>query len=291
MSESPRTRPVRHESVRLAELEHVYQRPPLGEYLTRLWERRHFIRADARGRVISGSRGTLLGMGWLILRPILDGAAYYVIFGLVLRTSRGIENFVGYLLIGIFLFQFTARCLSGGANSLVTGKNLLKAFSFPRAALPIGAVARETLSFIPVLGVMLLLILALPPTEQITWRWLLLPLILALQLAFAYGLALAAARATAHIPDLSQLISVLTRFWLYGSAVFFSYDSFDSYPGIQAVMEVNPMFVVLDMTRDVLLYAETPTLQSWALLVAWSVALGAGGTVYFWRGEERYGSL
>ena len=32
---------------------------------------------------------------WLIGRPILDGFAYYVIFGVLLGTSRGVDNYVG----------------------------------------------------------------------------------------------------------------------------------------------------------------------------------------------------
>lgn len=285
------TRDVVHEVVVLDHLRQVYRRPELGEYLRLLWARRHFIAADSRGRVISGSQGTVLGLAWLMLRPILDGFAYYVVFGLLLGTSRGIENFLGYLLIGVFLFRFTSRCLSAGAQSLVQGRAMLKAFAFPRAALPIAVVAREALRFLPALAVMILLILVFPPAEAITWRWLLFPVILALQGLFNLGLALAAARVTARIPDVSQLISVLTRFWLYGSAVFFSYDRFIDDPRLLAVLHLNPMFVVLDMSRDVLLYATTPSLGSWLLLVTWTVAVGVGGLVLFWQAEDRYGSL
>lgn len=279
------------EVVVLGGLTHVYRRPPLGEYLGLLWQRRHFIWADSRGRVISGSQGTILGLAWLVLRPVLDGLAFYLVFGLLLGTNRGIENFLGYLLIGVFLFRFTARCLSAGSLALVQGRNVLKAFAFPRAALPIAVVVREALRFVPALVVMLVLILAFPPLEPITWRWLLFPVILVLQGLFNLGMALWVARLTARLPDLNQLIGVLTRFWLYGSAVFFSYDRFIDHPRLLAVLELNPMFVVLDMSRDVLLYATTPATTSWVLLVAWTAAVGVGGLVFFWRAEERYGSL
>ncbi|KGM13825.1 phosphate ABC transporter permease [Cellulomonas bogoriensis 69B4 = DSM 16987] len=284
-------RPVLHEVVHLDDLGHVYRRPPFGEYLRKLWGRRHFIRADARGRVISGSAGTVLGMLWLVLRPILDGAAYYTIFGIILNTQRGIPNFLGYLLIGVFLFRFTSRCLSAGASSLTSGRNLMKAFTFPRAALPVAVVTREAISFIPVLGVMMALILLLPPTEVITWRWALFPVILAMQFAFAFGLALVAARVTVHVPDLNQLISVLTRFWLYSSAVFFARERFESVPWLYEAMGYNPMFLVLDMSRDVLLYGVSPSVHSWVVLTAWTVVTSVGGMIFFWRGEERYGSL
>lgn len=292
-------RPVRIESVDGSALSPVFARPPFGEYLRLLWQRRHFIVADARARVISGTSGTLLGRAWLVLSPLLDAAVYLVIFGVLLRSNRGIDNFIGYLLIGVFLFRFSTNCVTRGARSVVAAKSLVKSFSFPRAALPVGTVARETLSFAPALVAMLLLVLLTRPAEPDTWaspielaswRWLLVPVVLAFQLLMNLGLALIAARATVRIPDLAQIIGVLMRFWLYGSAVFFSYERFIDHPRLLEAVELNPMYRVLEITRDCLLYAVTPTWQAWAIVVSWSIGLLALGTVFFWRGEETYGS-
>jgi teichoic acid transport system permease protein len=283
-------RPTAVEVIEPSRLDRVASRPPFGQYVRQLWQRRHFILADAHGRLVSGTRGTLLGMAWLVLTPVLDGVAYYVVFGLLLQVSRGIENFVAYLIVGVFLFSFTSRCLSQGAQSLLNNKNLVRAFSFPRAALPVAAVVREVLNLVPVLAVMVVLVLAIPPVEHLTWRWLLLPGILALQTVFNLGIALIAARATARVPDLRHLLGFVTRFWLYGSAVFFSFERFVEHPDLLRVLQLNPLFIVLDMARDVLLYATTPALGSWALLAAWAAAALALGSLYFWRGEERYGS-
>jgi len=285
-----RARPVRVESVDRTLLQPVSGRPPLSDYLGHVWQRRHFIWADARAHVLGGTSGNLLGTAWLVINPVLDGAVYYVIFALLLRANRGIDNFLGYLIIGVFLFQFTTQCLTQGARSVVAGRQLIRSFAFPRAALPVAAVVRQTISFVPVLLVMVTLIAAIPPVEPVTWRWVLVPGALALQMMLNLGLALLAARAVSAFPDLTHLISVFTRFWLYGSAVFFSYERFIDHPVLLEVVQLNPMFIVLDITRDSLLYGVTPSAQSWRVLAAWSVALLVAGTVYFWRGEESYGS-
>lgn len=290
----PQKRDVVHEVLRLDGLTPVYRQPPLADYVAQLWGRRHFIVADARGRVVSGSRGTILGLGWLVLRPLLDGAAYYVIFGLLLGTQRGVENFVGYLLVGVFMFGYTTRALNSGSMALVNGRNIVKAFSFPRASLPLGAVVRETLTTVPTLLTMIALVLALPPREVITPLWLLFPVIVAVQGVFNAGVALVAARLVARVPDLQHLIPVLTRFWFYGSGVFFVFENLrflDERPGLLAALQLNPLYVVLDMSRDVLLYGQAPGVGSWALLLGWATVAGLGGFVYFWRGEESYGSV
>nr|WP_277355715.1 ABC transporter permease [Cellulomonas hominis] len=233
----------------------------------------------------------MLGTAWLVLRPVLDAAVYLVIFGLVLRSDRGIENFLGYLVIGTFMFQFTVRCLSTGAMSLISGRTLMKAFAFPRAALPVATVVRETLSYVPVLVAMVLVLFVLPEQPVLSWRWALVPLVVGLQVLMGLGLALLVARPTARVPDLQHIIGFLSRFWLYGSAVFFSYERFIQHPAALEAIQLNPMFRVLEITRDCLLYGVTPEADAWIILGVWSVSLVVLGTIVFWRGEERYGSL
>lgn len=280
---------ARVEIVHLQNLRPVGRRPSLTTYLEQLWSRRFFIMADSRAKVASGTRQMVLGNAWLVIKPVLDAVVYLLIFGLLLQSNRGIENFIGYLLIGVFMFQFTARCLSRGANSIISGRNLIRSFSFPRASLPVATVLRETLSMIPVVASMMVLILVIPPHAEMTWRWVLFPAVFALQLVFSTGIALLAARLVSRVRDLANMLGFFTRFWLYGSAVFFSIDRFVEHPTLVALMKANPMFMVLDMTRDTLLYGRTPDFSSWLALSGWALAALVIGFVAFWRAEETYG--
>lgn len=293
-------RPLRVEAVDGTTLVAVAARPPLGEYVRSVWQRRHFIVADARAKVISGTSGNLLGQAWLVLNPLLDAAVYLLIFGLLLRANRGIDNFIGYLVIGVFMFRFTTSCVSGGARAVVAARSLVRSFSFPRAALPVAMVARQTISFGPTLVTMVAIVLLTRPGPDETWRspvenlgwlWLLVPVVLVLQLAMNLGLALIAARVTTHVPDFQQVIRLLMRFWLYGSAVFFSFERFIHHPQLLEAVQLNPMYRVLEITRDCLLYGVVPSWEAWAILTAWAVGLLALGTVFFWRGEAGYGSV
>ncbi|MGW6265474.1 ABC transporter permease [Cellulosimicrobium funkei] len=281
--------PSTTEVVSAGRLTRVGARPPLGVYLGQLWNRRHFLWAEARAKVTSGTRENLLGTVWLVLKPVLDGLTYFLIFGLLLKSSRGIDNFIGYLIVGVFLFSFTTKAVTGGANSIRNGRNLIRAFSFPRASLPISVILRGMLDMIPVLGAMVVLLAVMPPAEVFTWRVVLVPGVLALQVLFTTGLALLLARCVAVVPDLNQLISFGMRLWLYGSAVFFSYDQFIDHPTALALMEANPMFMVLSIVRDCLLYGVTPALSSWLGLGAWAVGTLVVGFLFFYHGEESYG--
>ncbi|WP_020013430.1 ABC transporter permease [Promicromonospora sukumoe] len=282
--------PTTTKLVTLGNLSRVGARPPLGQYARLLWARRHFLWADARAKVASGTRQSLLGKAWLVLNPLIDGAVYYLVFGLLMKTERSVDNFVGYLLIGVFLFQFTTQSINGGARSVQTGKNLIRAFTFPRAALPISVVLRNLLNLGPTLVTLAALIYFVPPAEEYTWRLALVVGALALQVMFTTGISLLVARWAAALPDITNLIGMAMRVWLYASAVFFSFDHLlADKPELKVWLEANPMFIVLDIVRDCVLYATTPDPMRWIVLGGWAVGTLVIGFVVFWRAEESYG--
>ncbi|MFZ3415606.1 ABC transporter permease [Arthrobacter sp. 3Tela_A] len=276
-------------SVDFRRLQRVGARPGFVDYLIKVWDYRHFISYDARARVQSGNRRDRLGSIWLILNPVLNGLTYYLIFGLLLQTGAGIENFVGYLVIGIFLFQFSSRSITNGARSIQQNRAVIQAFSFPRATLPIAVNMRELFANIPVLIVMVLIVMVLPPTEEVTWRWLLILPAVALQWIFNLGVSLILARVISKVNDVVHLLSFALRALMYASAVFYSYERFIDQPVLLQIVQLNPLFNVLDIVRDCLLYAQVPDWQSWAILASWAFGALAVGAVYFWRAEETYG--
>ena len=271
-----------------SQLRPVGQRLPLGQYVSALWGRRHFIWADSRARAFSGNRDTILGRFWLVGRPLLDGLMFYVIFSVILGASRGVPNYIGFLLIGIFMFSFTGRALNSGAAVMSQGKSLIRAFSFPRASIPLGLVIRESISMLPVILTMLVLIVAIPPHAVITWRWALFPLVFLLQVLFNAGLVFYAARFTSAIPDLRMVLGFFSTMWRYGSGVMFSLERFVTHPTLLEILQLNPAYCIIELSRELLLYGTTPDLKLWFTLAAWSVITPILGFLYFWQAEEEY---
>ncbi|SDN22165.1 teichoic acid transport system permease protein [Actinomyces ruminicola] len=273
----------------LQRLSPVGQRPRLGKYIAQLWQRRHFIWADARAKALGSQRGTLLGNAWLIVKPMLDSLVFFIIFGLLLQTSRGIENFIGYLIIGVTLFPPLQRAITGGAQVIQNGRNMIRGFSFPRAVLPISYTLRSAIDSLPPLLAVLLLVMALPPHALPTWHWVLIAPIFLLQFTFGLGLTFFTARITALLPDMRNIWPFLTQFWFYGSGVFFSYERFIDHPTMLAFMDVNPGYLILTMYRNCILYSTVPDARSWVMLIAWAFGTFALGFVFFWAKEVDYG--
>lgn len=275
--------------VDLVRLRRIGQRPGLADYILQMWDRRSFVMFDAQARVQNEHNNNRLGSAWLILTPLLTGFSYFLVFGLLLDTSKGIPNFIGYLVIGVFTFSMTTRSITGGAKSLSSNKSMIRAFQFPRAALPLAVNLRELIANVPVMLVMLVIIILAGPNEAITWRWILMVPAILLQFIFNLGISLILARMIFKIPDIGMLLSFVMRLWLYMSAVFFSASRWDSFPLLAKIMDFNPIYIVITIIRDSVLYETTPSMRSWVILGLWALVALAVGTVVFWRGEETYG--
>ncbi|WP_245953544.1 ABC transporter permease [Arthrobacter silvisoli] len=276
-------------SVNLRGLRRVGARPPLLDYLVSLWDYRHFVYYDAQARVQTGNEQDKLGRAWLVLSPLLNGLMFYLIMGVLLKSGHGIENFVAYLVIGVFLFQMSSRAISVSSRAIAGNKNVIHAFQFPRASLVLAANLRELFANIPVLITMLVLVIILPPAEEISLRWLMLVPVVGLQFLFNLGLGLILARLVSMFNDVNQLISYVLRLWMYMSCLFFSIDKFDSVPWLKGVMEYNPLYNVVHLARECVLYGSLGSWRAWAILALWSLATLAIGMVFFWKGEESYG--
>lgn len=273
----------------LSHLRRVGTRPPLREYFTELFDRRHFIWAGARGQAVTRYSNERLGMLWYVLRPLLDAAFYWFVFGVLLNVSRGMDNFVAFILIGVFMFQLSSRAITGGVALIRSSKSMIRAFAFPRAALGVSMVLRDLMSSLPAILMMFVLIMAIPPHEAPNVAWSFFPIILTLQLTISLGFALFFGWLGARMPDLAQAMSFVSRLLMYASAVIFPIERFVDQPTLLAIIQANPIYVVLDMYRMTLMDGAAPPLENWLQLAAWAVGALVIGFTLFWWDEERYG--
>lgn len=263
---------------------------PFIQYLKSTWQRRDFVKELANARNTQQYSDSLLGRIWQLITPFLNAAIYFLIFGILLGTSKGIENFVGFLVTGVFVFDFMQSTITASSNSILKNENLIRAVHFPKLILPLAIIFQEIQQYFISIIVLILIILA--TGEPITLMWLTLPLILLLQIIFTTGLALVLARWGARSRDVKQLLPFFTRTWRYASGVFFSIAAFTAtMPNfIGAVLTLNPGAVYIDLVRDALMASESSEPFIWAMGAIWAIVFFAIGLVYFYRGEKKYGN-
>lgn len=263
-------------------------RPRFGHYVKSLWQRRHFAIKLASSKSYARNQGSYLGQVWALLNPILWASVYLLVFGLLLNTSRGVDNFIGFLVTGVFMFRFISACISAGAKSITGNQGMITSLQFPRALLPIATVLAEFFTLLPSLVVLLIIV---PVTgEPITSSILLMPLAVVLAWLFGTGIAFIFARLVVQIRDFGQLIPFILRASMYISGVFFSIEHYVSQGGAAAaILSHQPIAIYLELVRSTLLTEMTASPSAWLWGIGWALGFPVVGFIFFWRAEEIYG--
>ena len=267
--------------------------PPLGEYLAMIWRRRAFALEMSAGEFRAKHANTFLGSIWYVLNPLLLLGVYWLVFGVLLGVDRGVDNFVGFLAAGIFVYQFSQRSITGGASSIAKNLSLIRSLQFPRALLPVSAVIREALTLRVALVVVAAILLSTGEPVLITWL-VLLPL-LGLQFLFNLGGALIAARLADKVKDIENVLPFIFRLLFYGSGVIFLADRFIrdlNNPELwRTLFVLNPLYCFVSLPRHYLMSSleqEHVTLM-WLSVSTWTLVLLIGGLLFFRAGERSYG--
>jgi teichoic acid transport system permease protein len=230
------------------------QRPAIPEYIRQLWRRRAFMLAFATARNIAMYTEARLGQLWQILTPLLNAGVYFLIFGVLLHVSRGVPNYLGFLVTGVFVFNFTQRAFISTSTVVTESLPLIRALQFPRAALPLAYVLIELQQML--LSMAVLAVIVLLTGEPLTWYWLLALPALLLQTIFNVGVGLFVARLGSQVNDFSQLLPFLLRTWMYVSGVLFNIATLSIGRGhrwIIAILQLNPAALYITLIRNALL--------------------------------------
>ncbi|MFI0719187.1 ABC transporter permease [Streptomyces sp. NPDC021224] len=267
-------------------------RPGLAEYTRQLWGRRHFINEFAKARTAAQYTQARLGQLWQVMTPLLNAAVYYLIFGVLIGTRKGIDNFIAFLVTGIFIYTFTQTSVMAGVRSVAGNIGLIRALHFPRASMPIAFTLMQLQQLMMSMFVLVAIVLMTGETPNAKWL-ILIPALLT-QWIFNTGLAMVMARLGSKMTDLAQLMPFILRTWMYTSGVMYSIDNLTAHAPhyVKVLLDINPVAVYIDLARFALIdsftSAQLPP-HVWMSAVGWAVLAGLGGYIYFWKAEEQYG--
>jgi len=271
-------------------------RPPLREYVRAMWQRRQFTQVLASSRAYAENQGTYLGQVWAILTPTMNALVYVIIFGLLLKASRGVDNVIGFIVVGVFVYRLFDDGVHSAAKSIPSNSGLIRALQFPRAVLPTSGIVSKFIGQLPSMIVMAVFVYVsrfLPNNAPvpITWHWLMLPVALVLLCGFTLGTGYVFARVCSGLPDLLNFFPFVFRLLMYASGVIFPINHYVHDATLGTILEYQPVALFLDLTRQSMLHepAYPFTWSKWLIALAWSVGVLVIGFVFFWRAEARYG--
>lgn len=253
--------------------------------LKELWQFRELVLAFGFRDLKVRYRQTAIGILWAIAQPVCTVAVFGVLIHWLHGTATtGAVPYIVTSLCGMVPWQFFATSITQATQSVSANSTLLKKVYFPRVALPLSAFIPATVDFLIAFAVLVLVMAfnGIPPT----WKILLLPGLVALTVLCALTFSLWLSALNAIYRDVQFAVPFAIQIGMMVSPVV--YESEAVVPTAwQSVYFLNPMAIIIQLYRSVLLDAPLPgTAQVITSFASMGVLLVLGS--FYFRNMERH---
>jgi lipopolysaccharide transport system permease protein len=193
-------------------------------------------------------KNTALGYLWSLLNPLAFTLVFYIAFKTVLKIP--IENYVLFLLSGLFPWQWLSNCLNSAPFVFLANSTLIKKVAFPRALLVVSQIMQEMMHFVLTLPIIVMLVFAFGKTPSLSWLPG-IPLLLLIQAAVIYGLALTVATLNLFFRDLERIVNIGVSMIFYMTPILYSESMVPS--EYAALVDLNPFAPIMVGWRNLFL--------------------------------------
>jgi lipopolysaccharide transport system permease protein len=280
---------------RLAEFSDVIKmvRYPTG--LSFLWrsvvEHRLLIARLVKREFEARFRGHLFGIFWAFVTPLLTAMMFTFVFSTVFRARwgtgtehAGAADFAIIFLTGMIVHTIFAEAISRAPTLILTNANYVTKVVFPLEILPLVTVATALINATIGLTIVLAGNLFLNGTFQPTI--VLLPIVLLPFLILVLALVLFFAALGTYVRDISQILGLVVMASLFLTPIFYPVEAVPE--GFRLFVRLNPLTLVVEQARAVVLYGHLPDFMGLGLfLIVASIALAFS----FWMFQRLRGGF
>lgn len=244
-------------------------------------------------------KGSFLGWGWALIRPLVMLAIYGLAVGVFLGAGASIPEFGIYLYVGLIAWALFAAIVSGSINSLPSNTALISKAPFRRELLIVAVVAVAIVDFLLQAIVLTVgyLFYGAWPNLQSMW-WFLAGFTALTVLATGLGLLLSALNV--RFRDVGYFVDVALQVGFFLVPILYSYSmvqtALSSQPAVLGFYTANPTLAPITALR----YALWPSsasetgasqllgMQSTLVFLAMSFVLGI---TLVWLGQRIFSRM
>lgn len=238
-------------------------------------------------------RGSLLGVAWAVLIPLLMLAIYTFVFTVVFQARWHVDThsqlgpYAIILFSGMTLHGFFMECLSNSATVVTNNPNYVKKVIFPLEVLVPSVLGGALFHYGISLLILLVSVFLFWPTHSL--YIFLLPFVLLPFIILAMGVGYIVAALGVYFRDIPHIIGVL------GSVLFFT--STILFPAAQVPLPfryflyLNPLSYVVDTLRGCLLFGTPPDVVQYSVYSVISVLVCVSGMWLFKRMQRGFADV
>lgn len=233
---------------------------------------RHFalIMQMARRDVVGRYRGSFIGLFWSFFNPLLMLAIYTFVFGVIFNSrwneqSTGHFEFAVILFVGLNIHSLFAECVNHAPTLIIENTSFVKKVVFPLETLAWSTLGSALFHLL--ISTIVLLIFSLMVRGTMAWTILLFPLVVLAFLPFVAGTVWLLGSLGVFLRDLKQAIGVITSALMFLAPIFYPKELIQ--PPYRDLLYLNPLTVIVEASRDVLVWGRMP---DWGLLGLYALA-------------------
>ena len=249
-------------------------------YVFRIILRQHKILfATTKTELIKRYAGSVIGVFWLILQPLLLLSVYLFVYLVVFKMSiPGYSklDYVLYVFAGLVPFIGFSEALQIGTLSVKQNLHLVKNVMLPIELIPIRAV----IVALAIQSIMVIIVIALSILNGGLSSYIfLLPLVLLLQFMLLLGLVFVLSAIALVFQDITQFINLILMLLMFLSPIGFAADMLPSQ--FNLLIYTNPVSYMIDSYRFVLIENYTPTTGMIPIYISIALATFMLGSAFF----------
>lgn len=237
-------------------------------------------KADLRSEV---SNSYLDWMWWLI-EPFCMMLIYTFIFGVVFNAAE--EYFSVFVFIGITLWGFFSRSVTGSVNTVRANKAIITKVYLPKYVLLLSKMFVNGFKMLVSVAIILLMMLVMrvPLTLNVLY---VIPVMIVFFM-FTFGVGTILMHYGVYVSDLGYITGIVLSMLMYLTGTFYSISKRIPEPFGEILENFNPVAFLISSIRNALLYGQAPSLD---LLILWtfvSTILIALGVFTIYSNENAY---
>ncbi len=221
-------------------------RPGRGRGIIDVFQHRFLLQLLVRKEIKIRYRGSVLGLLWSYVKPLMQFSIYFVALGIFLGMQRGTPNYAIYLFAGIVLVNFFTESLGNATRSIVDNRDLIRKIYLPRELFPVSTVWVSAVHLFPQLVVLIGACLLGG------WRPSLLQLLavvaaLILVATLATGLGLLFGAANVYFRDSENIVDMILMVVTWASPVLYVWTMVEAVMGQWFFLYMlNPVTVAVE---------------------------------------------
>ena len=240
------------------------------EFIKLIFVKRSLIISLAKRELASQYIGSLFGLFWTFINPLVTIFVFWVIFSVGFKVQPVNDvPFVVWLAAGMAIWFCFTDIINGSTGVVVKYSQLIKKTFFPASILPLV----KAVSGLFTHAVFLLVLVGLIIFQGMPFNlyWLQFLYYLWCMLVFALGIGWLLAALQVFVRDTVHFVGVVLQLGFWATPIFWDLNIMPE--KLQIIFKLNPMYYVVQGYRESFIYFEPFWHHPVQTLYFWAVAL------------------